>query len=75
MAGYIESGVLNLDKDDRIFVFTDGFEYYVKNSDFLELFKKWDMDLERRIAEFSEKANQKDPEKYGHERSLIAVLF
>lgn len=75
MSNYLESGVLNLDKDDRIFVFTDGFEYYMKNSEFLELFKKWDENLENHIAKFSKKANSEDPEKYGHERSLIAVLF
>ncbi len=56
-------------------MFTDGFEYYVEDSNFLELFKNWDENLDKRIAEFSEGANLKDPEKYGHERSLIAILF
>ncbi len=75
MADYLESGILDLKKGDRIFVFTDGFEYYMQNPDFLELLKKWNENLENRISEFSKKANLKDPEKYGHERSLIAVLF
>lgn len=75
MAGYLQGGILDLEKDDRVFIFTDGFEYYMQNSDFLELFKEWNEDLKKRIVEFSREMNSKDPEKYGHERSLMAVLF
>ncbi len=75
MAEHLESGVFDLKKGDHIFVFTDGFEHYVKNPDFLSLFKKWDDNLEKRIAEFSKEMNSRDPEKYGHERSLIAILI
>jgi len=75
MVNHLESGVLNLEKGDRVFVFTDGFEHYMENPDFLKLFKEWNKNLKERIAEFSEKMNSIDPEKYGHERSLIAVLF
>lgn len=75
MADYLESGTLDLEKGDRVFAFTDGFEYYMQDPDFLELFKEWGEDLEKRIAEFSKEMNLKNPEKYGHERSLIVVLF
>jgi hypothetical protein len=75
MAEHLESGILDIDEGDHIFVFTDGFEHYMINSDFLELFEEWNENLKSRIAEFSEKINLKDPEKYGHERSLIAVSF
>ncbi|OGZ31895.1 MAG: hypothetical protein A2V69_00580 [Candidatus Portnoybacteria bacterium RBG_13_40_8] len=75
MVNHLESGVFNLEKGDRVFVFTDGFEYYMENSNFLELFKEWDENLKKHIVEFSKEANLRDPEKYGHERSLIAVLF
>lgn len=75
MINYLESGVLNLKKSDRLFVFTDGFEYYMQNNDFIKLFKDWNENLKQRITEFSEKANLEDAEKYGHERSLIAILF
>jgi hypothetical protein len=74
MAEHLEKGVFNLRNEDRIFVFTDGFEYYVKNNDFLEIFKKWGDDLKKRIAEFSKLMDLKDPENYGRERSLIAIL-
>ena len=74
MVDHLEKGVFDLESKDRIFVFTDGFEHYMKNTDFLEIFKNWDNDLEKCIAEFSRSMNPKDPEKYGHERSLIAIL-
>lgn len=74
MAEHLEKGIFNIEGGDRIFVFTDGFEHYVKNSDFLNLFKNWDDNLKERIAEFSKEMNLQDPEKYGHERSLIAIL-
>ena len=74
MADHLERGILNLEESDRTFIFTDGFEYYMQNRDFISLFKEWDDTLKERITEFSREANLKDPEKYGHERSLIAVL-
>src|SRR3989344_907842 len=74
MAEHLEKGVFDLESGDRIFVFTDGFEHYVKNNDFLEIFKDWENNLGKRIAEFSKSMNLKDPENYGHERSLIAIL-
>lgn len=78
MAHHLESGIFNLEKGDYFFAFTDGFEGYVKNPDFQKLFLNWDgnaKNIKEKIAEFSKEANLKDPEKYGHERSLIVVLF
>jgi hypothetical protein len=74
MAEHLEKGVLDLINGDHIFVFTDGFEHYVKNIDFLKLFKSWNENLKKRIAQFSNEMNLKDPENYGDERSLIAIL-
>lgn len=75
MAEHLEKGIFDLKSGDRIFVFTDGFEHYVKNNDFLEIFKHWENNLENRIGEFAKSMNLKDPENYGHERSLIAILI
>lgn len=75
MADHLEKGVFDLEKGDRVFVLTDGFEYYVKNPGFLKLFINWNNALKGRIAEFSEEMILKDPEQYGHERSLIAILI
>src|SRR3989338_1994025 len=74
MAGYLEKGALDLANSDRIFVFTDGFEHYVKNAEFLKMFRNWSGNLKKHIAGFSEKMNLKNPENYGHQRSLIAIL-
>lgn len=73
MVEHVEHGVFDLKPGDRLFVFTDGFEHYMKNQDFLNLFKNWADDLNDRIAQFSHEANLDDPEKYGHERSIIGV--
>lgn len=75
MANHLETGIFNLEEGDRVFVFTDGFEHYVKNPDFLKLFVEWDESLNERISEFSIEANLTSPEDYGHERSLIAIMF
>lgn len=75
MADYIEMGVVDIQDGDKLFVFTDGFEHYVKNFEFTELFKDWSNDLENRIKTFSERMNMIDPENYGHERSLIVINF
>lgn len=75
MAEHLERGVFGIKNGDRIFIFTDGFEHYVKNPEFLNLFKNWDDALKERIAEFSKKMNLQDPEKYGDERSLIAIVM
>lgn len=74
MAEHLEKGAFDLTNGDRVFVFTDGFEHYVKNIDFSNFFKDWGDDLKERIAEFSKEMNLKDPENYGHERSLVAIL-
>lgn len=73
MADHLEYGVVDIKKEDNLFIFTDGFEHYVKNPDFLSLFKSRTDNLEESITEFSKEMNLKDPEKYGHERSLISV--
>lgn len=75
MSDFIESGVAELEIGDRVFIFTDGFEHYVKNPSFHEFFKKWPDNLKEEIYTFSEKMISEDFEKYGHERSLIAILI
>ena len=72
MAEHLENGVRDIETSDRVFVFTDGFEYYFKNPDFLNLFKDWTNNLSDRITRLSGQMSSGDPEKYGHERSLIA---
>ncbi len=73
MAQHIERGVVDLQEGDKIFVFTDGFEHYVKNIEFLMLFKDWTEGLRERVEAFSRMMNLENPEYYGHERSLIVI--
>jgi hypothetical protein len=75
MVEYLERGVLDLKRNDRIFVFTDGFKYYMRNPVFLKLFKDWNKNLKKNIIGFSEKMKLINAEKYGHEYSVIAILF
>ena len=75
MVNYLEKGIFYLEKDDRLFVFTDGFENYMKDENFLKIFKDWKDDLSEKIKQYSEKMNLQDPRKYGEERSLIAICF
>ena len=42
MVNYIQTGILRLKSGDRLFVFTDGFEPYIKNVEFQKLFNVWD---------------------------------
>lgn len=71
---YLCSGVLNLEKGDIVGVVTDGFEEYVKLPEFVSLFTKWSPDLEDDVKVFTSEKAQVDPEKYGHERSLIMAV-
>ncbi|MCA9357176.1 hypothetical protein KC872_03105 [Candidatus Kaiserbacteria bacterium] len=73
MVDRIESGSFNIDLDDRLFVFTDGFYHYVKDKDFLNLFLNFEDSLIERVVDFSKVKTPIDPDKFGHERSLIAV--
>ncbi len=75
MSDHLERGVADLTEGDRVFVFTDGFEHYMKNPTFIELFKNWSDDLQERIGKFSRRMNLENPENYGHERSVVAILI
>ncbi len=73
MVEHVEGGELHLEEGDMIFVFTDGFENYVKNPDFQKIFLHWNNSLEKQISDFSDRMIAEDFEKYGHERSLLVV--
>lgn len=74
MASYIEQGTVSLKEGDRLFIFTDGFEHYFRNSHFIDIFRHWSDNFKDSIEEFSVRMNLENPEKYGHERSMIAIL-
>ncbi|MFA5318908.1 MAG: protein phosphatase 2C domain-containing protein [Candidatus Paceibacterota bacterium] len=75
MAEQIESGVFDLALGDRLFIMSDGFEHYFSQPDFLTVFKNWDDQLKERALALSAQLNQQDPDRFGHERSLVAIKF
>ncbi len=72
---YLCSGKFDVKTGDIITVLTDGFEDFMKSSDFTSLFIPWPADLESKIKEFTHRKSQEDPETFGHERSIIAIKF
>lgn len=73
MSEHVEHSSWELASGDRLFLCTDGFAEYFNNDEFLGLFADWNDTLETRVREFSRRWAERDPERYGHERSLIAI--
>ena len=46
---------------------------YFKIKEFLDIFIYWSADIKQVVKDFTDRYSKKDPAKYGHERSLIAV--
>lgn len=75
MINHLKNGTLELNEGDRILIYTDGFEPYIESSNFLEIFKNWTPELREKVSNFSQKKIQEKPKKFGHERSLIAIII
>lgn len=74
MSKYLESGVRDVAPGEKIFIYTDGFGDYMKEPEFLHFFMSLDdSEVHKKIKEYSHTMNKQDPEKYGHERTLIAI--
>jgi hypothetical protein len=72
---YLSSGSFEIGAGDLLLVLTDGFEEYTKLPEFISLLKNNDQELISSLKAFTTKKAEEDPDKYGHERSLIAVKF
>lgn len=70
---YLNFGSFRVLKGDLILVLTDGFENYVQLPEFISLFTKWPDDIKLRFVEFTAAKTKENPDKFGHERSLIVV--
>ncbi len=70
---YLNSGKIDLNEEDLILVYTDGFEEYLKLGEFNKIFTEWPRDLKRRLDLLMTKMEKKSKKKYGLERSLIAI--
>jgi serine/threonine protein phosphatase PrpC len=66
-------GSFEVKEGELVALFTDGFENYFKIPEFISLFQKWPADLESQVKKFTAAKTDEDPEKFGHERSLIMI--
>ena len=72
---YLNSGRLKIKTGDLLALFTDGFEEYLKLPEFINLFKEWPDNLEEKLQKFTAEKSKEDPEKFGHERTLIVIKY
>jgi hypothetical protein len=72
---YLNSGFFDVEDGDTVFLLTDGFEHYLTLRDFMPTFDSdWDV-LDGAIKSLTERMTREDPDKFGHERSMIAINF
>lgn len=70
---HLRYGTFGIKEGDFVALFSDGFEEYMKDKNFVELFLKWPDDLESRVKVFTARKADEDPEAFGRERSLIVL--
>jgi len=73
---FIKTGSLELNREDIIIFYSDGFKQSLERKDFLTALKK-DL-LENKIDALEQKDNmlaEKDYSHYGSERTLIAIAY
>jgi len=71
---YLNTGVLNLNAGDLIFLYTDGFENYFDLKEFINIFKLWPENIEYQLEKIISEKAKADPAKYGSEKTLIAIV-
>lgn len=72
---YLNYGVMDLESNDLIFLYTDGFENYFSINEFIDIFKIWPKNIKEQIENIISNKSKKDPNKFGREKTLIAVSF
>jgi hypothetical protein len=72
---YLNYGKFSAEGDDMVAILTDGFENYIILPEFLSLFRQDWNNLESRVKQFTNIKSKESPEKFGHERTLIMILF
>lgn len=72
---YLCRGTVTLNKGDIVGVMSDGYEHYLEIPEFGLLISEWPEDLETQIKMLAHKKAWQDPEKYGHERSLVLFNY
>ncbi len=72
---YLKSGKFTIDRDDLVTIFTDGFEDYFKIPEFVSMLRLPEKDLEEKLKLFTQSKTEEDPNKFGHEKTLIRVII
>jgi hypothetical protein len=70
---YLNTGVQEVQPGDRIFLYSDGFEYYFDLPEFRELFARWPDNLEAELQTYTATKSHEDGARFGHERTIIAI--
>jgi len=70
---YLNTGVLDINAGDLIFLNTDGFENYLDLEEFKSLFKLWPEDIDNQLETIVLEKSKEDPSKYGREKTLIVI--
>jgi len=70
---YLNIGTLDINAGDFILLYTDGFENYLNLKEFIELFVKWPENLENQLENIISEKSKENPDKYGREKTIIAV--
>lgn len=73
MVEFLEAGSREVESGDKLFLLTDGFEHYMSHDKFLDLFRNWEGNVKQRVRSISQKLAKEKPDKYGHERTLLAI--
>ena len=72
---YLNRGVVDISNNNLLFLYTDGFENYFGQKEFINIFKLWSDDIENRLNLIISEKSKEDYKKYGREKTLIAVSF
>lgn len=72
---YLHRGKFTVNKGDTVFIFSDGFENYINQADFVKIFAEWPRDLTKKIKTYTANKSLQDPNNFGRERTLIALKF
>jgi len=73
VTSYLNYGVKDINKGETILIFTDGFENYFGLENFIDIFKLWPEDVENKLENIVLEKSKENPDKYGREKTLIAI--
>ncbi len=70
---YLNTGSFSIKTGYLILVYTDGYEYYIPLSDFIEVFNNEEEDIDIKFKNYIEQKAKDDSDLYGREKTIIAI--